>query len=71
MDNEFYVLVCGDRNYLDIKQIRETLILFLSDKENICLVHGDCKGADKLSEIVAKEMKLKIQPCPADWKKIW
>ena len=31
------------------------------------VVHGDCRGADKMAGHVAKELGLKVEAYPADW----
>ena len=57
------VLVCGSRSWR-----REDIIYGVLSQLNIaCLVHGDCKGADKIAAQVAKGLNIKVKAYPAQW----
>lgn len=63
------ILVCGDRNYTNKSLIKKCIENELNtDCKNI-IIHGGCKGADKLSGIIAKELNLETKVFPADWDK--
>jgi len=60
------VLVCGDRNWSD-KQIIYSRLAELPPDTHI--IHGDCKGADRLAGEAAKELGFVVTAVPADWKR--
>ena len=60
------ILICGSRNFGDLQLMRE-VINDLSTYE-LVIVHGDCRGADKLAARVAQERGLVVEAWPADWK---
>jgi len=68
------VLVTGSRGWIDIEIIRKEFIHLASkypSEIQWTLVHGGCKGADLLSDKVAKEMKWNIISMPVTpdaWK---
>lgn len=59
------VLVCGDRNWSDRDlmhmKLAETLV------EGDVLIHGDCRGADRMAGRVAGELGCEVEAYPADW----
>jgi hypothetical protein len=59
------LLVCGGRDYLDFKRIREEVQKINPDT----LVHGNADGADKIAGIVAENLGIKCEVYPANWKK--
>jgi hypothetical protein len=60
------VLVCGDRNWDDYDTIRKELKKL---PKGSVIVHGDCRGADKIAGEVAMELGLKVIAFPAEWGK--
>jgi hypothetical protein len=71
------VLICGGRNYTDVKVIRgvvEDMIgrrgqfSFLKDQV-MCVIHGAAKGADSIAGKIAAELGIAIDAFPANWKK--
>lgn len=66
------VLVCGDRNWVDRKIIRERLLKLPS---NTIIIEGGCgrdfgpTGADLLARAVALEIGFEVVEFPAAWKK--
>lgn len=64
--SELRILVCGDRNWKDWKTI-EDFIKTLS--KDTVIIHGNCRGADKMAGYVAKKYGLTVLPFPANWKK--
>ena len=59
------VLVCGGRDYDDEPTIREALG---SVPPGAVIVHGDARGADRLSGRVARDIGLEVEAHPADWR---
>ena len=57
--------MCGDRNYSDASTILEALSEFSSDR---VLIHGDCRGADRLGAAIGLRLGMKVKAYPADWK---
>ena len=60
------ILVCGDRNYNDVDTIYDTLQQY--DKDTI-IIHGNCKGADKIAGNVARKLGMSVIEFPAQWSK--
>jgi hypothetical protein len=59
-----YVLICGSRDWtLSVPIIRELRSL----PEDTTIIHGDCRGADKLAGYFAERLGLKVQAYPAEW----
>ena len=62
------VLICGSRDWINKDLIKETLTEVISEvEEEITVIHGAARGADKIGGEVAAEMKLKVEEYPADW----
>lgn len=59
------VLVCGDRNWRDWEPIRRALSALPS---GTTIVHGDCRGADKMAGLVAKQLGFRVRAYPANWE---
>jgi len=58
------VIVCGDRNWSNREVIERELRGL--DKD-VLVVHGDCRGADKIGGAIAAELGLKVVAFPANW----
>lgn len=57
-------IICGDRNWTNEELIRDVITTL-----GITLViNGACRGADKLSSKVAKDLGVHFIEYPADWK---
>lgn len=66
------LLVTGSRTWTDTSLIRKalreaTLSLGVPTRE-ITLVHGDARGADRLTAECARRMGMQIEAHPADWR---
>lgn len=57
------LLVCGDRNFTDLKAIREVI----EEIQPEVVIHGACRGADLLAKKVAVELGIIEWSYPADW----
>lgn len=58
------VLVCGSRDWTNASVIRMTMA-WLS--RNSVIIHGDCRGADRIAADAAKKMGYEVIAYPADW----
>lgn len=61
------VLVCGDREWNDRQAIERELKRLAGDRE-IIVVHGACRGADRIADAVARDLGYWVEPWPADWR---
>lgn len=59
------ILICGDRRWSDLEFIRE-VVSTLKDVEAI--VHGDCRGADRMGGSVAETIGALEIKVPASWQ---
>lgn len=79
LDDKHYVspyvriLICGSRFWTDEDAIREVLEGLVEEFRGleIQIIHGDCRGADRIAARIAKEdLGIEnVQPYPAKWKK--
>lgn len=60
------VLCCGDREWKDWRSIRRALE---SLGPNTVIVHGDCRGADKMCGFVASQFGYSVDANKANWGK--
>ena len=60
------ILICGDRNWKDVKTIENFVRSLPPDT---VIIHGDCRGADKIADKAAKENGLKVETFSAKWEK--
>ena len=59
------IIFCGDRKWSDYSSIRQ--VLNMLSKEDTLVIHGACRGADKMSGEIAKERGFKVKVYPALW----
>lgn len=70
MENNYRVIVAGGRDFDDYAFMERKLDAILKHKlPNVVIIHGDCKGADRLSEKYAKLRGLQYERVPAEWDK--
>lgn len=62
-ENWLRILVTGGREYDDAETVRAVLGAFYGG----ILVHGDCRGADRLAKRVWNGMGRRDEAHPADW----
>ena len=58
------ILICGDRNYRDARQIYKWMEPLPKDT---VIIQGEAKGADTIVWICAELLGLKYESYPADW----
>lgn len=63
----YRVIIAGGRGFNDYELLRERCDFFLKTKQNIQIVSGTARGADKLGEQYAKERGYQLALFPADW----
>lgn len=64
------VLVCGDREWTDEHAIRCVLARYNQRPLGIAaVIHGDCRGVDRIAGKVAAEMGIPVESFPAEWEK--
>jgi hypothetical protein len=61
------IIIAGSRNFNDYEMLKSSILPFTENLENIEIVSGNAKGADKLGEQFAKEMGYSLKLFPADW----
>jgi hypothetical protein len=59
------VIICGGRDYNDREEMERAFEAWILPGDVI--VHGGCRGADRLAEEIARERGLRAEPHPADW----
>ena len=67
----FKVIIAGSRGFNDYKLLCEVMDTYLNDKmDDIEIVSGTAKGADKLGERYAEDRGYEIKRFRADWKNL-
>lgn len=61
------VLVCGGRNFINIKLLYRELDALHELHHFTCLIHGDAQGADMLAKHWARSRDIPSKAFPADW----
>ena len=61
------ILICGDRNWQNKDKIKEFLMELKLKCNNFKVINGACRGADKMSSQVCKELNIVCQEVPANW----
>lgn len=59
------VLVCGSREWRDGTAIRDRLARLPRGTE---ILHGGCRGADRMADAVASSLGFRVREFPADWR---
>ena len=63
------VLVCGGRDYKDLKKVYEVLDKLHNDYSITIIVHGAAPGADSLADRWASQEGIPRLSYPAEWEK--
>lgn len=65
------VIIAGSRNFYDYDKVEDTVVSFFMSrgilKENVEIISGGARGADKLGERLAISYGLKLSLFPAKW----
>lgn len=63
------IIIAGSRDFNDYETLKKVCDFMLSRQDEIEIVSGGARGADKLGESYAKEKGYPIKQFPADWSK--
>lgn len=64
------VLICGSRNWSDPVMIRQDLgALPWRQGHPVVVIHGDCRGADKIADEWARLLHYQVEVYRAQWQK--
>ena len=66
------IVIAGSRDFNDYELLELTITKWAEEQtelkqEDITIISGNARGADKLGERFAKEYSLKLKVYPADW----
>lgn len=61
------VLVSGSRDWVDDEAVASVLVELQALPKYAIIVHGDCRGIDKIADATARLLDLEVRPYPADW----
>lgn len=59
-------LFCGSRNWTNAEAIHK--VMSNLDQDGLTIIHGDQRGADRISGEIALELGASVIPVPADWE---
>ena len=66
----YRVIIAGGRDFQDYSLLQRSMDAFLMNiDDDVLIVSGRAKGADRLGERYANERGYTVQPYPADWQK--
>lgn len=63
----FRIIVAGGREFADYDYLASTMGAVTANLDHFIVIHGDCRGADKLAGRWTTEHGHKCVPCPAEW----
>lgn len=62
------VIIAGSRMFSDYEKMKRLVVSFVSKfEDDVEVVSGGCRGADKLGEQLAEEFGWSVKQFPADW----
>ena len=64
------ILILGSQNFSDFDLVRNTFSLLidpLSNPEDVTIVHGNARGADRVSGFIAKEKGYQVEAHEPNW----
>ena len=67
MKNEIRIIIAGSRDFSDYDLLKRTLAKRQQSLEDVTIISGTARGADRLGERFAVEHNLKLIRMPADW----
>lgn len=62
------ILITGSRDF-DNFELMKYILNFFKEEKDVTLIHGDCRGADKIAGYIGKSLGFNIEAHPADWDK--
>lgn len=62
------VLVTGSREWTNITVIKLAICRVVDERGVEVVIHGACRGADRIAGVVARRMGIAVEPYPAKWK---
>lgn len=65
----FYLLVAGSRSFNDYELLSNKLDALLVNQNEVTIVSGGARGADKLAEAYAKKHNYELKVFEADWNR--
>lgn len=65
-ESDLVVLVSGSRDWTDHELIRKVLRQLPSAKNRL-LIHGDCRGCDRIAAYIGLQEGFKVKSFPAKW----
>lgn len=67
-DGRTRAIICGDRNWRDPRPIRCTIVRLRElHGERLVIVHGGCRGADKMAKSIAQDLGIAEDEHLAEW----
>ncbi len=61
------LLVVGSRSFNDFELMKRKVEFVVNGVDEVQLISGGARGADKLAEVVGKDMMIPVKVFPADW----
>lgn len=65
MTNPIILLICGDRNWTDMASIGRAIDNYTGSIKLV--IHGGCRGADRLAGEAAKNRRIPVKVYYANW----
>jgi hypothetical protein len=64
------VIICGSRDWDDELTIYTYLmgLRAASYRTTLTVIHGDCRGADRIADAAARQLGINVEAHPADWR---
>jgi hypothetical protein len=63
------IIIAGSRNFNDYNLLEQKVDFYIGENQDIEIISGTARGADKLGERYAINKELKLKRFPADWQK--
>jgi len=63
------IIIAGGRDFIDVDLLWSTMDALLEGVQDVTIVSGGARGADKMGERYADSKNLPVQRYPADWNK--
>ena len=63
------IIIAGSRDFSDYELLASKMAFYTQNQENIQIISGTARGADKLGERWARENALYLYRFPAEWQK--